>query len=277
MRLPWLQVDQDGLGRCRLLARLLGVPETQGIGMGLALWQWALEIAPDGDFSGRVPDSALMSAAVGWPVPYSDRLVTELQRVGLVATEPELRVRGLDRYRRSWEKNQRKPHKGAEFGRRVPETGASSAGNRAEPARQTQTQIQTQIETPKELLVELARPTGAQEVFEHWRQVLDKPRALFSADRRRKVEARLREGRSVEDLKRAVDGCASTPFNRGENDRGQRYDDLELICRTNAHVERFMANAEAPPTPHVDVRRGYVDATPGQGEITSRVVHGGGK
>lgn len=153
MRLPWLQVDQDGLTRCRLLARLLGVPETQGIGIGMALWQWALEIAPEGDFRGLVPDSALVPAAVGWDVADGGRLMTELQRVGMLATAPELRVRGLDRYRRAWEKNRRKPVKPATSGGRVPETGASSAGNRAEPARQTQTQTQTdtkaKLPTPK--------------------------------------------------------------------------------------------------------------------------------
>lgn len=143
MRLPWLQVDQDGLTRCRLLARLLGVPETQGIGIGMALWQWALEIAPEGDFRGLMPDSALVPAAVGWDVTDGQRLLTELQRVGMLATSPELRVRGLDRYRRAWEKNRRKPVKPATSGGLVPETGASSAGNRAEPARQTQTQTQT--------------------------------------------------------------------------------------------------------------------------------------
>lgn len=144
MRLPWLQVDQDGLTRCKLLARLLGVPETQGIGIGMAAWQWALEIAPDDDFRGLVPDSGILAAAVGWPPSDAGRLITEMQRVGLVATAPTLRVRGLDRYRRAWEKNRRKPAKSANSGSRMPESGASSAGNRAEPARQTQTQTQTQ-------------------------------------------------------------------------------------------------------------------------------------
>lgn len=138
--MPWLQVDQDGLGRCRLLARLLGVPETQGIGIGMALWQWALEIAPEGDFSGAVPDSALVPAAVSWPVADGERLLTELQRVGLVASSPQLRVRGLDRYRRAWEKNRRNPSKRAESGTTVPETGANPRGTREEPARQTHTQ-----------------------------------------------------------------------------------------------------------------------------------------
>lgn len=144
MRLPWLQVDQDGLTRCRLLARLLGVPDTQGIGIGMALWQWALEIAPEGDFRGLVPDPGILAAAVGWPVADAARLISELQRVGMVATTPQLRVRGLDRYIRAWEKNSGRKAIYRNSGDGVPETGANPARIAPEPARQTQIQIHTQ-------------------------------------------------------------------------------------------------------------------------------------
>lgn len=96
--------------------------------------------------------------------------------------------------------------------------------------------------------VEQARPRGAaQAVFEHWKAVMGKPRAIFDDKRKAAVERRLGEGRSVADLKQAIDGCAKTPHNMGQNDRGQRFDDLELICRNGPNVERFMANAQAPP------------------------------
>lgn len=146
MRLPWLQIDQDGLNRCRLLARLLVIPEAQGIGIGVSLWQWALEMAPDGDFAGLVPDSGVLAAAVGWPVPDSGRLITELQRVGLVATTPTLRVRGLERYRRAWEKNTRGKRKTLKSGQSLPEDGANPAPVASVSAPQTQTQTQTDIE-----------------------------------------------------------------------------------------------------------------------------------
>lgn len=93
-------------------------------------------------------------------------------------------------------------------------------------------------------------PLGPQvrEVFEHWRQVMHKtlPTKLDSK-RRRAVEARLREGYTVEQLRKAVEGCAATPFNAGQNDRGIRYDDLELICRDASHVDRFLESADHPP------------------------------
>lgn len=87
----------------------------------------------------------------------------------------------------------------------------------------------------------------ADEVFEHWKTTLNHPRAVFSKERKRAVLARLKEGHDVETLERAVDGCAKTPHNMGQNDRGEVYDDLQLICRDTAHVERFARNADAPP------------------------------
>ena len=142
-----MQIDADGQTRARLLGRLLGIPETQGIGMAMALWTWALEMADDGDFSGEVRgDFELVAAAVSWPVADADRLLVELQRVGFVATDPRLRVRGLDRYRRTWEKNRRK-HKPSDFGWRVPETGENPRGPAPEPARKTETETETENAT----------------------------------------------------------------------------------------------------------------------------------
>ena len=59
---------------------------------------------------------------------------------------------------------------------------------------------------------------------------------------------------SILDLMAAVDGCAKTPHNMGQNDRGERYDDLELICRDAAHVDRFRANATDPPKPKAQAK-----------------------
>lgn len=165
MRLPWLQIDADGMTRGRLLGRLLGMNEHHGVGLALALWQWALEMSPEGDFSGDVPgDPEMLAAALSWPIGDATRLIACLQRVGLITVIPMLRVRGLNRYRRAWEKNQRRaptldcsfskslsdgstattngkpldaPRNNAKLltsGDRVPVTGDMSAGTGAEPA-----------------------------------------------------------------------------------------------------------------------------------------------
>lgn len=90
--------------------------------------------------------------------------------------------------------------------------------------------------------------TRPREVFDYWMEQLGKNgRTKFSGDRRRKVEARLKEGYTVEDLKRAVDGIQNSPHHMGENTQGIRYDDLELICRVGSKVEHFRDLAESAP------------------------------
>lgn len=83
-------------------------------------------------------------------------------------------------------------------------------------------------------------------VFDYWRQETGHLKAQFDTKRQRAVRERLKDY-SVDDLRRAVDGCLLTPHNQGKNDRGEVYDDLELICRDAAHVDRFMRNASDPP------------------------------
>ena len=57
------------------------------------------------------------------------------------------------------------------------------------------------------------------------------------------------------ELQRAIDGCHHTPFNLGENDRGEKHLGLELICRDADHVTRFIENADNPPKGKSNVRR----------------------
>lgn len=81
------------------------------------------------------------------------------------------------------------------------------------------------------------------EIFKHWQNVMGHPRAKLDSKRKRVIEQALKLGYSVTDLKQAIDGCLLTPFNMGQNDRKQVYDDLGLILRDSAHVESFMNNA----------------------------------
>ncbi len=85
------------------------------------------------------------------------------------------------------------------------------------------------------------------EVFDHWVTAGKRNANTTLTDvRRLKVRARLREGYTVEQLKDAIDGCAVTPHNQGETD-GRIHDDLELICRSAGHVDRFIRNKADPP------------------------------
>jgi hypothetical protein len=77
-------------------------------------------------------------------------------------------------------------------------------------------------------------------VYEHWLEVMAKPRSMLTKQRKDKIAARLHEGFSVEDLKKAIDGCKVSPFHMGENERQTVYDDIELICRNGGKVEQFI-------------------------------------
>ncbi len=230
MRMPWLQIDDDAMTRGRTLARLLDIPDAHGIGLCVALWDWALDMAPEGDLRGRIADespASLCRAAVGWAGDAA-LLWVSYQRIGLI--DASGRVKGLSRYDKVLRKRQRDRERVA----------SGPSANRSESPRKTETETETEKETSE-------RPVVL--VFEHWRDVMKTPRSILDDKRRRAVKARLDEGRSVDDLKAAIDGCAKTPHNMGVNDRGEKFNDLELICRNGPNVERFMRNAQAPPRP----------------------------
>ena len=88
---------------------------------------------------------------------------------------------------------------------------------------------------------------AARKVFEHWCSTMAKSRAFFDRRRLRTVVARLHDGFSVEQLCKAIDGCRADSWSMGDNDRRTAYNDLSLICRDAAHVEKFMGFADHPP------------------------------
>jgi hypothetical protein len=251
MILPWLQIDQEAFERGVELAALLNIDEAQAVGHLVMLWRWALSRPADSTLSGIVMGAtavAQIEAGARWRGPRG-ALVEVLRELGLVEVEgPQHRIRGLERYRAQLEKRaqdrerKRSPESSAGIPTEVQRTALGKSG-------QTQMQMQTQKEQQLPLSAELPADRAVV-VFEHWRKVMGKnARTAFDARRRKAVEARLADGYTVEDLCRAIEGCARTPHNAGQNDRGERFDDLELICRDASHVDRFRANAEAAGPP----------------------------
>jgi len=81
------------------------------------------------------------------------------------------------------------------------------------------------------------------EVFEHWIMRMGKGKAAkLTKGRLKAIKDRIAEGYTVDDLKRAVDGCAKSKHHMGQNSQGTVYDDLTLICRSGEKVEHFMSN-----------------------------------
>jgi hypothetical protein len=106
-------------------------------------------------------------------------------------------------------------------------------------------------------LAELRGETGrdelaprVHEIGAYWRERCNHPRAKIDGKRYRAVRARLAQrerDESVDDrvayIKQAIDGAAAAP---NVSDTGERYDDLELICRNESKLDSFAARAPKP-------------------------------
>lgn len=84
------------------------------------------------------------------------------------------------------------------------------------------------------------------EVFDHWRVKMNSPRSKLDSKRRGLIERALKLY-PIEDLKRAIDGCAASPFHMGQNDRKEKYNGLDLILRSADKIDGFLARAENAP------------------------------
>ena len=89
----------------------------------------------------------------------------------------------------------------------------------------------------------------ATSVFSHWQQVMQKPRAIFDDKRKRLIRTHLKAGYTTQDLIDAITGCSMSPFHMGLNEKGQRYDSLELILRDAGKIDQFTGYKNAPPAP----------------------------
>lgn len=95
----------------------------------------------------------------------------------------------------------------------------------------------------------LCTPSGALVVFQHWQAVMKKPRTVFDGKRMALINARIKDGYTVQDLQDAATGCSLSPFHMGLNEKGTKYDGIDLIYRDAAHVEKFMECKANPPKP----------------------------
>jgi hypothetical protein len=93
------------------------------------------------------------------------------------------------------------------------------------------------------------RNAEAEEVFAYWKSRLMPNAREFSGKRWKAVIARLEAGFDVNELKQAVDGCVARQYvtDRGRDSSGtpaQRNVELELICREESNVRRFISYRE---------------------------------
>lgn len=101
----------------------------------------------------------------------------------------------------------------------------------------------------KALSTSQAKLDDVREVFSYWQQVMGRPRTKLDDVRRRKIQARLSEGRTVADIKLAIDGCSMRAHNMGDNENGTAYNDIELICRNGPKFDAYLLTAEEAKRP----------------------------
>jgi hypothetical protein len=117
---------------------------------------------------------------------------------------------------------------------------------------EVEVEVEVEVESEAKIKTTVAPEAGAtsvrdsDQVFEYWKETLRPKARVFDDETRESVEERLAEGFSVEDLKHAIDGCKASPHHMGQNDKGKRYDTLELICRDGGHVQQFLGYLERP-------------------------------
>jgi uncharacterized protein YdaU (DUF1376 family) len=88
-----------------------------------------------------------------------------------------------------------------------------------------------------------------EEVFEFWKVTLSHEKAKLDTKRKKAIQNAIKLGYSLDDLKSAITGCSKTPHNMGQNDRGEKYDDISLILRDAGQIDRFIANSKSKFTP----------------------------
>jgi uncharacterized protein YdaU (DUF1376 family) len=93
------------------------------------------------------------------------------------------------------------------------------------------------------------------EIFQFWKVELNHPKAVLDQKRSKAIRARLKEGYTVERIKEAIEGIQRCAHNMGVNDRQEVYDDIELICRSGANIDRFADVRHGPSLEAVKARQ----------------------
>lgn len=156
--------------------------------------------------------------------------------------------RGKDSERKAATRSGGSPHGQTADSARIP------SGVRTDPRgrdRGRSQEIEIEIEVEKKNNNNNAELRSAViEIFVYWQERCKHQQAQLTADRRSKIETRLRErsnlagiSRAIADVRLAINGAATAPF---INANGKRFDDIELICRTGSKLEDFMSRASLP-------------------------------
>jgi hypothetical protein len=90
---------------------------------------------------------------------------------------------------------------------------------------------------------------NVQQVFDHWAKAWEHPGAKLDAKRAKRIEARLKDGFTVEQLCNAISGFKHSPWHTGTDPKGNGtvYDGIETLLRDTAQVEKGLEHYANPP------------------------------
>lgn len=91
-------------------------------------------------------------------------------------------------------------------------------------------------------------------VFEFWKTAMKSPRSMLDDKRRKAIKSALKTGYTAEQLCDAISGCAKSDFHMGKNDKGLKYNGLDLILRNAEYIDKFIVIGNSPLVPK---RQGY--------------------
>lgn len=164
---------------------------------------------------------------------------------------------GAEARRRALTQKRVAQHRGAE----VKRSSVTPRNARALPDKTRQDKTREE-EIPSESLSGESPDRGAvQRVFDHWRTTHEHPQARLDDRRRRIIRAALQTYTEA-DLCEAIAGYRNSPHHMGQNDRGTKYDAIDLFLRDAKHIDAGLAFARNPPRTDLStLTRANVDRT----------------
>lgn len=109
-----------------------------------------------------------------------------------------------------------------------------------------------------------------QDIFNFWKQIMNKPKAVLDTKRKRAIKNQFLEYSSLHDdvvdfLKKAIVGCSRSAWHMGNNPQRKLYNDISNIFGDSSKVERFVEESNKksglpPDNPHDLSGQGYENA-----------------
>lgn len=131
-----------------------------------------------------------------------------------------------------------------------PCTSGKQPVNEAPPNQEPVTSNQEPRTSSKDTLSNKSDSSGKAEnqssrvlsIFSYWAEVMGKSlsQCKLTPKREKAIKGRLKDGYTVEQIKKAIENCRADPFSMGKNDRQKPFNDIELICRSGEKLEGFI-------------------------------------